>query len=135
MTSELPVYVLDASVGVKWFKPEAGQEAALGLLRRAVDGEILLAAPVQFAHEVLSVVRRQYSAADIVPAWEWLHKAGVAQLPLNDEVIAAAAAQCDLLGCTFYDALAPACASLLGAILASSDVRAHGAYPGVVVVE
>jgi hypothetical protein len=50
-------------------------------------------------------------------------------------VVREAARQCDLLGCSFYDALAPACASLLDATLASADVRAHGAYPGVELVE
>lgn len=131
MTAERPTYVLDASVGVKWFKPEANQAAALELLARASAGEIALAAPTHFVHEVLSVVRRHYEPRDIVPAWERLKDSGIAVLPLSDEVVAEAAAQCDTLGCSFYDALAPACASLLGATLASADERAHGAYPGV----
>jgi hypothetical protein len=50
-------------------------------------------------------------------------------------VIAEAARQCDALGCSFYDALAPACAVLLDATLASADARAHGAFPGVHLIE
>jgi predicted nucleic acid-binding protein len=67
----------------------------------------------------------------IPEGWRHIKASGVAVLPLSDEVVAEAAAQCDALGCSFYDALAPACASLLGATLASADERAHGAYPGV----
>jgi predicted nucleic acid-binding protein len=134
MTAERPTYVLDASVGVKWFKPEVHQAEALSLLARAVSGEIAIAVPTHFVHEVLSVVRRHYTPHDIVPAWERLKASGVAVLPLSDEVVAEAAAQCEVLGCSFYDALAPACASLLGATLASADERAHGAYPGVCLV-
>jgi len=129
------VFVLDASVGVKWFKPEAGQERALELQARAVAGEISLVAQVHFVHEVLSVVRRYYAPRDIVQAWQRITASGIAVLPLTDELVAEAAHQCEVLGCSFYDALAPACASLLGATLASADERAHGAYPGVHLVE
>ncbi|MDF1542785.1 MAG: type II toxin-antitoxin system VapC family toxin [Anaerosomatales bacterium] len=131
MSPQRPVFVLDASLGVKWFKPEPDQAAALALLDRATRGEIALAAPAHFVHEVLSVVGHHYTPRDIVPAWERLKASGIAVLPLSDEVVAEAARQCDALGCSFYDALAPACASLLGATLASADERAHGAYPGV----
>lgn len=133
--SERSVYALDASVGVKWFKHEAGQDAALALLEGAVRGEISLVAPTHFAHEVLSVVRRHYTSRDVVPAWQRLQAAGLALVPLTDEVVAEAARQCELLGCSFYDALAPACAALLGATLATADSRAHGGYPDVLLVE
>jgi len=127
--------VLDASVGVKWFKQESGTEAALSLLDRASGGAMSLAAPAHFAHEVLSVVARHYSPADVVPAWELLQQAAVALIPLSDEVVAEAAVQAEQLGCSFYDALAPACARLLSATLVSADTRAHGAYPGVTLIE
>lgn len=134
MSSGRP-YVLDASVGVKWFKPESGQESALGLIERAARSELTLAAPVHFAHEVLAVVARYYTPADVPAAWERMAGAGLTLLPLTDDVIAEAAHQCELLGCSFYDSLAPACAVLLQATLASADARAHGAFPGVFLVE
>ncbi len=129
--SSRPTVVLDASVGVKWFKLETSQVAALALLARAASGEITLAVPTHFVHEVLSAVRRLYSSADVMPAWRHIEASGVTVIPLTTEVIAEAARQCEALGCSFYDALAPACASLLGATLASADARAHGTYPGV----
>jgi len=132
--SARPVFVLDASVGVKWFKPESGRERALELQARAVAGEVSLVAPVHFVHEVLSVVARHYAPRDIVPAWQRITASDIAILPLTDEIVAEAANQCEVLGCSFYDGLAPACALLLGATLASADERAHGAYPGVHLV-
>jgi len=91
--------VLDASVGVKWFKPEAGRASALDLLRRAARGDLSLFVPTHFVHEVLSVVRRHYSATDIVPAWELMNGAGVTIVQITDDVVAEAARQCESLGC------------------------------------
>ncbi len=132
--AEARLFVLDASVGVKWFKDERGSQQARRLYLDAVAGELALAAPVHFVHEVLSVVRREMTPAAVVESWEEIRASGISVVPLSDEVIAEAARQCDLLGCSFYDSLAPACAVLLDATLASADERAHGAFPGVVLV-
>jgi predicted nucleic acid-binding protein len=135
VTTEQGRFALDASVGVKWFKREAGSGAAAALFEQAVTGEVRLFAPTHFVHEVLSVVKRELGPRAILEGWEHLKSSGIEIIPLNDEVIREAAVQCDLLGCSFYDSLAPACASLLDATLASADVRAHGAFPNVLVVE
>lgn len=127
--------VLDASVGVKWFKDEAGSMAARRLYLRAAEGEVRLAAPTHFVHEVLSVVKREMGPRAIVEGWEYMRASGITIIPLTTEVIAEAARQCDALGCSFCDALAPACAVLLDATLASADARAHGAFPGVHLIE
>ena len=127
-------FVLDASAGVKWFRPEAGQDRALELLERAEAGEIRIAVPTHFLHEVLSVVRRERGPGWVVSAWERLMETGIDVVPLTEEVVVEAAEQCAALGCSFYDALAPACATLLGATLASADARAHGSYPGVLLI-
>ncbi len=134
MSPATRLLVLDASVGVKWFQPESGREAALELLQGAVAGEVAIAVPTHFVHEVLAVVRRRFSDAAIIPAWETLQDAGVSVVPLTDEVVREAARQCGLLGCSFYDALAPACAALLGATLVSADARVHGEYPDVQLI-
>jgi len=127
-------FVLDASVGAKWFKREAGSDFARDLYVRGASGEVSLAAPTHFVHEVLSVVQRELGNPAIPEAWGHLHASGITIVPLTDEVVAEAARQCDLLGCSFYDSLAPACAALLGATLASAEARAHGAFPGVHLV-
>jgi predicted nucleic acid-binding protein len=128
-------FVLDASVGVKWFRRERGSDAAHLLQQRSSRGEIWLAAPTHFVHEVLAAVNRENDADVVVEAWQIIKASGITILPLDDAVIAEAAAQCDALGCSFYDALAPACAALMGATLASADARAHGAFPGVLLIE
>jgi len=128
------VYVFDASVGVKWFKPEDSSDVARGLLKQLLLEADALVAPTHFFHEVLSVVRRHYTPDDVVSAWRIMRQAGIQDMPLTDEVVAEAAAQCTVLGCSFYDALAPACASLLGATLVSADARAHGVFPGALII-
>jgi predicted nucleic acid-binding protein len=130
MTSQESL-VLDASVGVKWYRHERGSDDAYDILASARHGETRVAVPTHFVHEVLSVVRRDFRSSDVVPAWEQVTAAGIDIVPLTEEVVREAAFQCEVLGCTFYDALAPAVASLLGATLVSADARAHGAYPGV----
>ena len=129
------LHILDASAGVKWFKLERGSDSAAALYRRASNGEIDLAAPVHFVHEVLSVVQRELSVRAIPESWRHLKASGITFLPLTDEIVDEAANQCELLDCSFYDALAPACAVLLGATLVSADVRAHGGFPGVFLIE
>jgi predicted nucleic acid-binding protein len=123
--------VLDASVGVKWFFDEPGSAQARELYLRASEGEIDLVAPAHFVHEVLAVVRRAMGVSAVFEAWGCLKDTSITFVPLTDEVVEAAAVQCERLGCSFYDALAPACASLFGATLASADARAHARYPGV----
>lgn len=126
--------VLDASVGVKWYRDERGSNDAYDILASVRLGETRVAVPTHFVHEVLSVVRRDFRSSDLVPAWEQMTAAGIDIVPLTDDVVREAAVQCEALGCSFYDALAPAIASLLGATLVSADARAHGGYPGVQLI-
>jgi predicted nucleic acid-binding protein len=130
--SEREFLVLDASVGVKWFRDERGTEDALTILHAAASGLARVAAPTHFAHELLAVVERRGRAPRrVVEAWSVIVDSGIEIIPLADEVVREASLQCDALGCTFYDALAPAIASLLDATLVSADARAHGDYLGV----
>lgn len=133
MTAER-LFVLDASVGAKWFLIESGAAEAVQLLESCAISEIGIAVPTHFVHEVLSVVRREHGPLEVVPSWERLVEARLDVVPLTDDVVREAAVQCEALGCSFYDALAPAVAALLGATLVSADVRAHGGYPGVQLV-
>lgn len=128
-------FVLDASVGVKWFRRERGSDAAHLLQQRSARGEIRLAAPTHFVHEVLAAVNRENDAHVVIEAWQIIKASGITIIPLTDDVVIEAARQCEALGCSFYDALAPACAALLGATLASADARAHGAFPDVLLIE
>ncbi len=123
--------VLDASAGVKWFRAEPGSAEAYELLRLSAAGEAALVVPVHFIHEVLNVVQRSHCPGGITKAWALLKDSGASVVGLTDEVVEEAARQCAVLGCSFYDALAPAVAALVGATLVSADAEAHSRVPGV----
>jgi predicted nucleic acid-binding protein len=127
----VPVYVLDASVGVKWYRPESGSREARDLLARHVAGEIILAVDSLFLYEVLNASTRGERAEEVSLIWEDLQGIGLAVVPLSDTFVDAAARQRDALGCSLYDAFACGLADLLHAPLYSADARAHGAFPAV----
>ena len=52
------VCALDASVGVKWFRDEAGSDRARALLQRHIDGEILISVDTLFYYEVVRAASR-----------------------------------------------------------------------------
>jgi predicted nucleic acid-binding protein len=85
MTSQESL-VLDASVGVKWYRHERGSDDAYDILASARHGETRVAVPTHFVHEVLSVVRRDFRSSDVVPAWEQVTAAGIDIVPLTEEV-------------------------------------------------
>jgi len=126
--------VLDSSVGVKWIKPEAGRDAALALLEDHREDRVRIVVSSHFFHEVVAVAVRRGGADLGERTWASLRGADLTVLGLDDALAAAAFAQCRELGCSFYDALAPALAERLGATLYSANARAHAAVSGVVVV-
>jgi len=126
--------VIDASVGVKWFRTEAASAAAWQLLERHAEGEIDIHLPAQCMGEILAVVARSSGPTGPIRAWVALDMAKLEQHGFSDELLHEARRQMYVLGCVFYDALAPALASLLGAELYSADKRAHGDYPGVTLL-
>lgn len=124
------IVVADASVGVKWLKEEPGSPEARQLLVQHRAGRIRLAVPAHFEHELVSVAIRERGVAFGTSVWAALKNAELTVVPL-DELADEAFVQCRALGCTFYDALAPALASLVGGTLVSADRRAHSTYPDV----
>ena len=127
----VPVLVLDASVGVKWFRDEPGSDEAHRLLTAHRTGGTILAVDTLFIYEVLGAISRSRVRTDIEGAWRDLATVDLAVVPLGQELVAAAAAQRAVLGCSLYDAFSAGLASLLRAPLVSADARAHGSFPGV----
>jgi predicted nucleic acid-binding protein len=125
------VVVLDASVGVLWFRSGAGSAAAYRLLEREADGTIDLVVPMNFVYEVLECVRRDFGVGGPAAAFEHLQLSDISVAPLSAELVREAASMSDVLGCSLPEALAPALATMLEADLVSADERAHGRYPGV----
>lgn len=127
--------VLDASVGVNWLKPsESGANRALALLADHRDRRVRIAVSTQFVTETVGVAVRHGGQALGEDAWRLLMAADLTVIGLDDDLATAAFEQCRILGCCFYDALAPALSVLLGATLYSADRRAHGLFPDVVLL-
>ena len=118
--------VLDASVGVKWFRVERGSDVALDLARRHAAREIQIVVPVVFVHEVLDVVRRRLGIETARQQWYDWREVGIRIAGIDDTIIDTALGLCGDLGCTLYDAMAPALAERLQAPLYPADRRAHG---------
>jgi len=125
--------VFDASAAVKWFRDEVGSDLARGLLLAdaAIDGVWM---PDNCVHEVLAVVRRCAGWGAMAAAWRAMAEAGVTIVHADESLVAEAARVGMELGCTYYDALAPAVAGMVGATLVSADSRAHVAVPGVLLI-
>ncbi len=125
------MWVLDASVGVKWFRNEPGSQEALRLLESHISGDVILAVDSLFVYEVLAVSSRDGIAADVELVWDDLRRVDLAVVPIGETLVAAAARQRDTLGCSLYDAFSCGLAELLDAPLYSADARAHGDFAGV----
>ncbi len=123
--------VLDASVGVKWFKNEPGTPDASAVLDGLRDGTVGIVVPAVFPHEVLDVARRIAGPDAARRVWEGMSAAGIVVAGLDARLVSATLALAVGLGITLYDAAAPALAERLGATLVSADRRAHASIAGV----
>jgi len=132
--STVPQVVLDASVGVKWFRDEPGSADARDLLLAHGRGEAQLVVASLFVYEVVGVATRTMSAPDARDFWERFMSWRLGVREVGGQLVSDALAVRERIGCSFYDALAPALAAQLGAQFVSADHRAHGEWPGVVLL-
>lgn len=123
--------VLDASVGVKWLKDEPGSDQARALIDDVGAGSVRIVVPSVFPFEVLDVARRLFGVAEARVLWEGLSEAGVLVAGSDTALVDASLEVAGRLGCTVYDAAAPALAERLGCPLLSADRCAHGRVAGV----
>lgn len=126
--------VLDASVGVKWFRDEPGTDDALKLLHAHGRGEIGIVVPSLFVYEVVSVATRSMAITHGVEFWERFVSWRLSVVEVGASLVSEALAVRQELDCNFYDAVAPALARDLGARLCSADVRAHAGWPEVMLL-
>jgi predicted nucleic acid-binding protein len=130
----VPAYVIDASVGVKWFRDEPGSTRARELVAEHIAGRAVLTVDTLFWHEVLRAASRDGHIDDVMRVWRDLERVDLVIVPLGEVVVEAAAAVREQYGCSLYDAFAPALADLLGTEFFSADRRAHGAHPRARIV-
>ena len=125
------IVVLDTSVGVKWFRSEAGSDEAMDLLKAHGEGRVGLVVVGLFTYELMGVGVRHLGAVGARRLWEGLAHQRLRIVGLDDALAEAALEQVDRLGCRFFDAVPAGLADRLGVTLVSADGKAHGSFPGV----
>lgn len=127
-TSSVPLYVVDASVAVKWvLRDEPDTQPADALLADFREGRVQLVAPVHLCYEVPSAVcnavrsRRLSSIEGRVAVDDFLSW----KVPTVDdsELIAAGYDQALRFGCSLYDGTYLALAEQVSGILVHADLR------------
>jgi predicted nucleic acid-binding protein len=126
--------VLDASVGVKWFRDEPGSERARDLLKAHGAGEITIVVPSLFVYELMNVAARCLSPEDTLGFWERFVAWRIPVRGVGDDLVRGGMKARARLGCSLYDAVAPALAAEIGAPLYSADRAAHAGWPGVTFI-
>lgn len=120
------IWVLDASVAVRWLLKDQTHPHADAVLRRVVDQPADFAVPELFAFEVFAVLCRVHPKAahafdhGIIP----LLQGGIFRQPMNEQ-LARDAEHYVRQGLTGYDACYAALAKELGGIWLTFDQKAH----------
>ena len=126
--------VLDASVAVKWFRAEPGSEDARELLRQHGSGEVMITVPSLFVYEFAGVATRLLDPGERDELWRRFLSWRIVVREVGDGLMSDSMRIADRLGCSLYDAVAPALAESLDAPLVSADRRAHALWPGVTLL-
>jgi predicted nucleic acid-binding protein len=122
------IWVIDASVAIKWFIAEESQPAAEEVLTSLIDRPQAFAVPELFAFEVFSVLNRLHPQPrlvfekGVIP----LLQGGLLRMPMTQS-LAALAQRFIRLGLTGYDACYAALALDLKGLWLTYDHRAHRA--------
>ena len=120
------IWIIDASVAVRWFIEEEARAHADGVLERVIDEPERFAVPELFAFEVFSVLQRIHPNGleafrkGIIP----LLQGGIFRQPMT-ESFAVKANRFVRLGLTGYDACYAALAWDLKGMWLSFDEQAH----------
>ncbi|MBW6486383.1 MAG: type II toxin-antitoxin system VapC family toxin [Syntrophobacterales bacterium] len=120
------IWIVDASVTVKWFLAEERNSPADAVLERWIDQPEFFAIPELFCFEVFSVLcrihprGREVFVEGVLP----MIQGGVLRQPMTEQ-LASDAANFVADGLTGYDACYAALARQLGGIWLTFDARAH----------
>lgn len=120
------IYVLDASVAVKWYIPGSGQERADRILRLLLDHPRRFVLPEIFLYEVLAVLHRHHPDAHEIYMRhvDRIARSGVLRYPLTPS-IAERIPYFIEKGLTAYDAAYVAVAQEMKGIWLTFDSKAH----------
>lgn len=120
------IWVIDASVAVRWFIEEETDNRADEVLEKVIDEPQRFAVPELFAFEVYSVLMRSHPAGQrtfregVIP----LLQGGIFRQPMTED-LATEASQFVKAGLTGYDACYVALAAELKGTWITYDKKAH----------
>jgi len=118
-------YVLDASVGVKWFaaRAEPDRELALALRARRAAGLVRLSVPMSFPLDIANVLRfsHRFSEADVIAAVQTLDDLGLDIRPMDVDLLRKTVAIAFAYQLIIYDAVHIALAETVGFPLLTAD--------------
>jgi predicted nucleic acid-binding protein len=125
------IYVLDASVAMRWYIPGSGAERADRILRLLLDHPQRFALPELFLYEVLAVLHRHHAHAhEIYTDHVWrIAGSGVLRYPLTPGIVERIPYFIGK-GLTGYDAAYVALAQELNGIWLTFDSKAHERITG-----
>jgi len=119
--------VLDASIGVKWFKyeNEDSVDRAIKLQRKHLQDDIEIIVPDLFFYEIMNTLlsKKYFSVDDVCSASESLHCLNMKVIYPDKKIIDNAVYITDKTKLTFYDSLYIAVAINKKALLLSEDLE------------
>jgi len=123
LLAETQVFIVDASVAVKWYVNEELREKALELRKDFVSGKVDLGAPSLILYEVGNAIRHHPGAteAECTNAVIQLKNLGIAIHDLNEATTSTASRLAFKEKVTFYDAAYLSLAETLNAKLVTAD--------------
>ncbi|MEK7090270.1 MAG: type II toxin-antitoxin system VapC family toxin [Patescibacteria group bacterium] len=122
------IYVIDASIAVKWFSHEQGSNVARTILKEGVDGKIELLTSDLLMYEVGNALARgkKLGASEILTALIMLQNSCLRFVALDVSMMEHSATFADKYGITFYDAVYAALALRENAILLTANPKDQG---------
>jgi predicted nucleic acid-binding protein len=119
------MYVIDASVAVRWFLADEEHPHADAILAQFLLDPTLFAVPELFAFEVFAVLQRIHPRKEVFEeGFLPLLNTGVLRYPMTHELLSHSLVFCDA-GLTGYDATYAALAEMLDGTWLTFDERAH----------
>jgi len=124
------IYVVDASVGVKWFIEEDYSENADKLLEDFVDGRVDLVAPKSFMQEFCNAIRKYVVKSLLDRNLADKHVEKMAEIPIDYvdidwDLVKESYAKALELSITVYDAIYVVVADKLKTTIITSDDRLY----------
>lgn len=134
-TIDLPRYVVDASVAVKWhLRDEPNTRAADFLLRDYLDNRIKLLAPDHIRYEIASALRKTLRTRRMTTDQARAALSRFLSLPIQtvnvDDLIIAGFDLAARFGCSLYDGLYLALAEITNCPVVFADLRLRNTIAG-----